>query len=153
MLLRPETGKASIEVVRFLRLRLPGSGEHHSCMHEVLSKTIDPKASLRNQEFYELRLYDSDFAGEPVYCIREARALWDEDAGQLHGIRDRSRRLYRNKKPKNGCLIYRQDSSVETNFTDSGAKDVVVAWFQRRVSCVVDHISSSNGRNHYAGRL
>jgi hypothetical protein len=47
-------------------------------MQEVLSKTDDPKAPLRDQEFYELRLYDSDSAGEPVYCVREARAQWND---------------------------------------------------------------------------
>jgi hypothetical protein len=47
-------------------------------MQEVLSRTDDPKAPLRDQEFYELRLYDSDSAGEPVFCVREARARWDD---------------------------------------------------------------------------
>lgn len=47
-------------------------------MQEVLSKTDDPKAPLRDQEFYELRLYDSDSVGEPVYCVREARARWND---------------------------------------------------------------------------
>jgi hypothetical protein len=46
-------------------------------MQEVLSKTDDPKAPLLGQEFYELRLYDSDSAGEPVYYVREARARWN----------------------------------------------------------------------------
>ena len=52
-------------------------------MQEILSKTDDPKAPLRDQKFYELRLFDSDRAGEPVYCVREARAWWDEEAGQI----------------------------------------------------------------------
>ena len=47
-------------------------------MQEVLSKTGDPKAPLRDQEFYELQLYDSDSAAEPVYCVREARARWND---------------------------------------------------------------------------
>ena len=47
-------------------------------MQEVLSKTDDPNAPLRDQEFYELRIYDSDSAGEPVYCVREARAQWND---------------------------------------------------------------------------
>jgi hypothetical protein len=47
-------------------------------MQEVLSKTDDPKAPLRDREFYELRLYDSDSAGEPVYCVRKARARWND---------------------------------------------------------------------------
>ena len=52
-------------------------------MQEVLSKTTDPSVPLRDQEFCELRLYDSDCVGLPVSCIREARARWDEDAGQI----------------------------------------------------------------------
>ena len=52
-------------------------------MQEVLSKTDDPKAPLLNQEFYELSLRDSDSAGEPVYHVREARALWDEESGKI----------------------------------------------------------------------
>jgi hypothetical protein len=51
-------------------------------MQEVLSRTDDPKTPLCEQEFYELRLYDSDSAGEPVYCVREARARWDEESNQ-----------------------------------------------------------------------
>ena len=52
-------------------------------MQEVLSKTVDSKVPLRDQEFYELRLYDSNASGEPVYYVREARAHWDDDAGQI----------------------------------------------------------------------
>jgi hypothetical protein len=52
-------------------------------MQEILSKTSDPKAPLRDQEFYELRLYDSKAAGIPVYCVREARAWWDDASGQI----------------------------------------------------------------------
>jgi hypothetical protein len=51
-------------------------------MQEVLSRTGDPKAPLRGQEFCELRLYDSDSAGEPVYCVREARARWNDEGNQ-----------------------------------------------------------------------
>ncbi len=47
-------------------------------MQEVLSRSGDSKAPLRDREFYELRLYDSDSAGEPVCCVRQARARWDE---------------------------------------------------------------------------
>jgi len=51
-------------------------------MQEILSKTDDPKISLRDQEFYELRLYDSESDGEPVYCVRQARAQWNDEAGE-----------------------------------------------------------------------
>jgi hypothetical protein len=51
-------------------------------MQEVLSRSEDTKTPLSEQEFYELRLYDSDSAGEPVYCVREARAWWNEDSKQ-----------------------------------------------------------------------
>jgi hypothetical protein len=56
-------------------------GGHRSiilAMQEVLSKTDNPKAPLHDQEFYELRLYDSESAGEPVYCVREACARWND---------------------------------------------------------------------------
>ena len=52
-------------------------------MQEVLSKTLDPKAPLRDQQFYELRLYDSKSAGLAVYCVREARAWWNDEAGEV----------------------------------------------------------------------
>jgi hypothetical protein len=52
-------------------------------MQEVLSRADDTKTPLREQEFYELRLYDSDSAGEPVYCVREARAWWNEENKQM----------------------------------------------------------------------
>jgi hypothetical protein len=50
-------------------------------MQEILSKTDDPKGPLRDQEFYELRLYDSQSGSEPVYCVRQARARWNDEAG------------------------------------------------------------------------
>lgn len=52
-------------------------------MQEILSKTDDPKVPLRDQEFYELRLYDSESGGEPVYCVRQARARWNDEAGEV----------------------------------------------------------------------
>lgn len=52
-------------------------------MQEVLSRTEDPSAPLRDQEFYELRLYDSVISGEPRYCVREACARWDDEAKQI----------------------------------------------------------------------
>jgi hypothetical protein len=51
-------------------------------MQEILSKTDDANVPLRDQEFYELRLYDSESGGEPVYCVRQARARWNEEAGE-----------------------------------------------------------------------
>ena len=51
-------------------------------MQEILSKTDDPKVPPRDQEFYELRLYDSESGGEPVYCVRQARAQWSDEAGE-----------------------------------------------------------------------
>lgn len=52
-------------------------------MQEVLSKTDDPKAPLHGQEFYELRLYDSESSGEPVFYVREAHAEWSDVDGQI----------------------------------------------------------------------
>ena len=52
-------------------------------MQEILSKTNVPKSPLRDQEFYELRLYDSESGGEPVYCVRQARARWNDEAREV----------------------------------------------------------------------
>lgn len=51
-------------------------------MQELFSKTDDPKAPLRGQEFCELCLYDSNSAGKRIFCVREARARWDEVHGR-----------------------------------------------------------------------
>jgi hypothetical protein len=55
---------------------LGGHGSIILAMQEVLSKTDNPESPLHDQEFYELRLYDSESAGEPVYCVREACTRW-----------------------------------------------------------------------------
>ena len=59
-------------------------------MQEVLSKVIDPTAPLSGQEFYELslddcelRLADSDFARQPAFRVRQARARWDDGEGTI----------------------------------------------------------------------
>ncbi|MFP5234330.1 MAG: hypothetical protein ACLGSD_00385 [Acidobacteriota bacterium] len=45
-------------------------------MQEVLSKTVDPKAPLEGQEFYELRIDDSDDIWRPGFIVVEAHAAW-----------------------------------------------------------------------------
>jgi hypothetical protein len=52
-------------------------------MQEVLSKTVDPKAPLEGQEFYELRLDDSDDIWRPGFIVSEAHAAWSEIDGQV----------------------------------------------------------------------
>ena len=52
-------------------------------MQEILSKTYDAKAPLRDQEFYELFLYDSNASGMPVFYVREAHAAWSEVDEQI----------------------------------------------------------------------
>ncbi len=47
-------------------------------MQEILSKSDDPKVPLCNQEFYELRLNDSESGGKPAYYVREAHAEWSD---------------------------------------------------------------------------
>jgi hypothetical protein len=47
-------------------------------MQELLSKADNAGVSPSGQEFFELRLYDSSSAGEPVFCVREARAAWND---------------------------------------------------------------------------
>jgi hypothetical protein len=52
-------------------------------MQELLSRSQDTKGLLRDQEFYELRLFDSESAGGLVYCVREAHAQWDDKDGDI----------------------------------------------------------------------
>jgi hypothetical protein len=52
-------------------------------MQEVLSRSENPQGTLRDQEFYELNLSDSKLDGKPVFYVREARARWDEQSGQI----------------------------------------------------------------------
>jgi hypothetical protein len=52
-------------------------------MQEVLSKTNDPKAPLRGQEFYELSLLDEANELGTRYCVRQAHAQWDDKDGQV----------------------------------------------------------------------
>jgi hypothetical protein len=68
--------------------------ELHSCtfrgrwsiilaMQELLSKTDDPKAPLREQEFFELSLLDEANELGTHYCVRQAHAEWSEIDGQV----------------------------------------------------------------------
>jgi hypothetical protein len=52
-------------------------------MQEVLSKTVDPEALLRGQEFYELSLRDEANDLGTRYCVRQAHAEWSEIDGQI----------------------------------------------------------------------
>jgi hypothetical protein len=52
-------------------------------MQEVLSKTDDPEAPLRGQEFYELSLLDETNNLRTRYCVRQARAEWSDIDGQV----------------------------------------------------------------------
>jgi hypothetical protein len=47
-------------------------------MEEVLSRTIDPKAPLRGQEFYELRLFEKANSLGTRYCVGQTHAAWSE---------------------------------------------------------------------------
>ena len=47
-------------------------------MQEVLSKTVDPKAPLEDQEFYELRIDDSDDVWRPGFVVIQTHAQWSE---------------------------------------------------------------------------
>ena len=52
-------------------------------MQEVLSRTDDPEIPLRDQEFYELRLDDSDDIWKPGYFVKQAHAQWSEIDQQI----------------------------------------------------------------------
>jgi hypothetical protein len=45
-------------------------------MEEVLTNIAESQALTPDVEFYELRLYDSDFTGKRAYCVREDHARW-----------------------------------------------------------------------------
>jgi hypothetical protein len=50
-------------------------------MQEILSKTRDPNVPLRDQEFYELRLFEKLNQREARYCVGETQhsgATWIE---------------------------------------------------------------------------
>lgn len=52
-------------------------------MQEVLSRTIDPKAPLEGQEFYELRIDDSNDIWRPGFIVVEAHAAWNATDQQI----------------------------------------------------------------------
>ncbi len=45
-------------------------------MREILSRAVNPKAPLHDQEFCELRLYRSNSEEKLVYDVRESSACW-----------------------------------------------------------------------------
>ena len=47
-------------------------------MNEVFSKTVGPNATLCDQEFYELKLYDSDDIWNPGHMVMQSRAFWSK---------------------------------------------------------------------------
>jgi len=52
-------------------------------MQEVLSKTIDPKTPLSEQEYYELSLLDDANDLGTRYRVREWHAKWSDVDGQI----------------------------------------------------------------------
>jgi hypothetical protein len=52
-------------------------------MQELFSKIDDPKAPLREQEFYELRLDDSNDIWRPGFIVKQAHAQWSEIDRQI----------------------------------------------------------------------
>jgi hypothetical protein len=52
-------------------------------MQEILSRTGDSKAPLRDQEFYRLELCESVASGETAYCVREAHVRWDDSVKDM----------------------------------------------------------------------
>jgi len=52
-------------------------------MQEVFSRIEQPGVSLHDQEFYELRLYDSEHTWCPAHTLVQSRAMWSEVDGQF----------------------------------------------------------------------
>lgn len=47
-------------------------------IQEVLSKTVDPKAPLQSQEFYELRLFEIPMQPGTRFCFGQTHAQWSD---------------------------------------------------------------------------
>lgn len=47
-------------------------------MDELLYNSADPKISLRNQEYYHLRMREFRGASGWLYCVVESLTRWDE---------------------------------------------------------------------------
>lgn len=69
-------------------------------MQEILSNTDDPKTPLSEQEFYELRLDDSDDIWRPGYDVRQSHAQWSEIDQQVIWDNCESERLPTLEKAK-----------------------------------------------------
>lgn len=63
-------------------------------MQEVLSRNIDPKAPLSGQEFYELRIDDSDDVWRPGFVVVQAHAQWSEIDRQIMWDEPESEQCY-----------------------------------------------------------
>jgi hypothetical protein len=50
-------------------------------MREILSKCVDQKTPVSEQEFYELRLDDTDDIWRGRHIICETHARWDKSVG------------------------------------------------------------------------
>lgn len=62
---------------------LASLNRHNGPMQEVFSRTDDSGIPLGDQEFYELRLSDSDDIWRPGYIVMQSRATWSELDGQM----------------------------------------------------------------------
>jgi hypothetical protein len=51
---------------------------HDATMREKLSRTDDLHVLLKDLEYYELHLYDSDNPWRPGYVVQQSRATWSE---------------------------------------------------------------------------
>jgi len=52
-------------------------------MQEVFSTTDGPGIPMRDQEFYELQLSDSDDTERPGHVVMQSRATWSEPDGHM----------------------------------------------------------------------
>jgi hypothetical protein len=87
-------------------------------MHEVLSRTDGSKMPLRDQVYYELRFFDSESAGEPVCCVRQARASWNEES-QAMAWDEVSVEAFATLKEAEERYAERRFALTQMGFTDS----------------------------------
>jgi len=71
-----------------LLLRFQQTLEQDSTMQEALLKARTRRTSLKNSEFYELRLFETRANGERTYFVRETHGRWDDRKGRVVYDRD-----------------------------------------------------------------
>ena len=57
---------------------MPSNRSMMDAVQEVLSRTVDPNAPLKGQEFYEIRIDDSNHILHSAFIVSQKHAAWSE---------------------------------------------------------------------------